>query len=136
MFVTHTPEDGDKQEWEFRPGQVRHGEMVMVENRAGTPWPNWLQNIKMGSGPARIVLIWHLLRREHPGVRWEDVERSVVDDDITVELSVDELERNRQEWRTAGGESAEGAHLVLAEFERQIADSRAKHGDGESGKAR
>lgn len=134
LYVTYTPEFGDKQEWEFNPGRVRASQQVMVEKRAGTSWMEWLNAVKAGPGPARRVLVWFLILREHSGVRWEDVDP--FDDEVLVELSVAELEKNRDSYLKGGGASNANHDLVMGMFDSQIAEAQAKFGgDGESGKA-
>lgn len=133
MFVTYTPEDGEKQTWEFVPGRVRVSEQVLVEKRADMRWAQWVEEIKIGLSSARRVLLWHLIRREHPGLRWEDTPDYCADE-LLVELSVQEL----SEWRDtvlklAGSE--EDREQMLAVIDGQIAESSAKHGDGATGKA-
>ncbi len=73
MIVTYAPEGGAAQRWEFNPQRVRASEAEAIEKRAGETWDAWLVGVQSGSMKARRVLLWHMLRRDHPTVRYEDV---------------------------------------------------------------
>lgn len=73
MFVTYKPEGEPEHVWEFDPSRVRMSELEMIEKRAGEKTEPWLQSLQMGSARARRVLLWHLLRQDHPTLRFEDV---------------------------------------------------------------
>lgn len=134
MFVTYTPEDGDKHVWEFKPGRVKPSEMSIMEKRTTQRWSEWLSDLKKGPGPARRALIWHLMRRDGHVIRWEDVEP--LDDEILIEQSVSELLENQAAYIKAGGPDLDpDAPYVLAMFERELAEARAKFGDDDAGKA-
>lgn len=132
MFVTYTPEDGDKREWEFRPGSVKASKQALIERKSGMAWDDWVTAVKVRTGPARRTLVWYLLSLEHPHIRWEDVD--VSDDEVLVELSVQELLQTREKYLSGAAEADPNASIVLAMIERDIAEARAKFGDGE-GKA-
>jgi hypothetical protein len=134
VFVTYTPDEGDKCEWEFKPGRVKASEQAIMEKRTGLSWTEWLTAVKKGPGPARRALIWHLMRRDGHNVRWEDIDP--FDDEVLVEQSVAELIENRDSYIKAGGPDLdENAAYVMAMFERELADARAKFGDDGPGKA-
>lgn len=134
MYVTYKPEDGEVQEWEFHPDRVRVSEQVMVEKRAGVRWDEWVQGVKLGRAESRRVLLWHLIRRRHPGLRWDDTPDFYAGE-LVVEQSVAELERNREAWVAAGGEANDDAPMVSAMFEREIEAARKSRGDEAAGKA-
>lgn len=134
MYVTYTPEDGDKREWSFRPGRVRVSEQVLIEKKSGMRWDEWVSNCKMGNASARRVLLWHLLRLEHPHYRFEDVPDFYADE-LLVELSVPELLEAREMFVKSGAADREDGRQMLDMMDAEIEESRAKYGDGESGKA-
>lgn len=95
MHVTYKPEDGTPQEWEFNPGRVRAGAAEVIEKRFGDSWEKFCAAVQQGSMRARRVLLWHLLTREHPGLRLEDVPDFYADE-VVVEHSVAELTELRE----------------------------------------
>lgn len=70
MIITFTPTDserGDPHVWEFDPKRVLSDEAELIERHWGNPWDHFVANAKMGSTAARKLLLWHLMRRDHPG---------------------------------------------------------------------
>lgn len=72
MLVTYSPEGAEPQSFKFRPREIRASEAEMIERRAGKSFEQWAQDVVNGSATARRVLLWHLLRRQHPALKWED----------------------------------------------------------------
>lgn len=73
MHITYKPEDGDRQEWDFDPDRVRSSLAEMIERKYGETWDQFCSGIQAGNMRSRRVLLWHLLRLEHPALRYEDV---------------------------------------------------------------
>lgn len=95
MIIVYSPEGGDKQQWEFAPGKVRSTEVERIEKRypGGDDvgyWPTFLADVNKGSVTARRVLLWHLIRRDHPTLRWEDTPDFYADE-LSVVMSLTEL---------------------------------------------
>lgn len=93
MFVTYKPEDpadGDCQEWTFTPGRIRASEAQILEREFGENWDNFAAGVQSGNMKARRVLLWHLLRRAHPLMKFADVP-DFFTSELTVEFEVSEL---------------------------------------------
>lgn len=93
MHITYAPEDQPAeaaQRWEFDPGRVRSVEAEMIEKRYGQNFDTWRNDVRAGSARARRVLLWHLLRRKHHTLRFEDVPDFLMAE-LVVEHSVAEL---------------------------------------------
>jgi len=90
MLVTYTPEDGDRQTWEFNPGRVRQSETEIIEKRYGKTYEAFKEGVTSGDSRARRVLLWHLLRRDHHTLRFEDTPDFFMDE-LVVEYSRDEM---------------------------------------------
>jgi hypothetical protein len=90
MHVTYSPEDGDRQEWTFKPGRVRSSEAATMEKAFGGTWDELTLGVQGGNTRARRVMLWHLLRREHARMLYEDTPDFYADE-LAVEFSVDEL---------------------------------------------
>lgn len=71
MIVTFDPTDhdrGDKHVWEWDPDRVFADEAEVIEAEwDGKPWDHFVMMAKAGATKARRLLLWHLLRTEHPG---------------------------------------------------------------------
>jgi hypothetical protein len=72
VIVTYTPADGEAREWEFDARRVPASQAERVERRYGGSFAKWSAEVQQGSARARRLLLWHLLCRDHPTLRWED----------------------------------------------------------------
>lgn len=131
MKVTYTPEDGDAQAWDFSHGRVRASEAEMCERRLeGTKWDAFEAELLQGSARARRVLLWHLLRRAHPGMRWEDTPDFCMGD-LVVEMDLADSRRYRD--RMAAMPPTPEVTAALSTMDAAIADLEAR--EGAEGKA-
>lgn len=96
MLVNYMPEDGDHQSWEFDPRRVRASEAVMIQKRFGGTWEEFRAAVLQGDVEARRVLLWHLIRRTHHTLRFEDTP-----DFYTAELIVQATRTELLEMRAA-----------------------------------
>lgn len=90
MHVTYKPEGGDVQRWTVDLGRIRQSEAELIEKRYGQNWEKFRADVQSGSARARRVLLWHLLRRQHHTLRFEDVPDFRVGE-LLVEHSAEEL---------------------------------------------
>jgi len=89
--VTYTPEDGDRQEWVWNPKRVRATEgQVLLREFGEKSWDLFVQAIRQNDLHARRVLLWHLMRRDHPLVKFTDTP-DFYTDELEVEMSSAEL---------------------------------------------
>jgi hypothetical protein len=95
MLVKYTPENGDAKEWEFDPERVRQSEAEQIEKRSGLAYGEWARAVGNGNSKACRVLLWHLMRRDHPSYRYEDVPDFYVSE-LVIDLAVSELQRIRE----------------------------------------
>ena len=72
MKVTYLPEGEPEQAYDFDPDRVRVAEAEMIEKRFGGTFQEWRAGITQGNARARRVLLWHLMRRTHHTLRYED----------------------------------------------------------------
>lgn len=101
MFVTYTPEDGETQRWEFSPGRVRQSDAALIEKQYGQTWERFCGDVQAGSIKARRVLLWHLMRRDHHTLRFEDVPDFYADE-VVIEHNASELASFRERLLKAG----------------------------------
>lgn len=98
MHVTYAPKstaDGDRQEWDVDLTDLRQSEAERIEREAGMTVDEFDQAVLAGNSRARKVLLWHLMREQHPKLSMRDVpdfRRS----ELELELSRVELERLRE----------------------------------------
>ncbi len=90
MDVTFKPEGQEPQVWGFNSGRVRAVEAEQIEARSGMKYEEWVVAVQQGSARARRVLLWHLIRRDHPKVRFEDTPDFFMDE-LEIEYDAAEL---------------------------------------------
>jgi hypothetical protein len=92
--------------WEFDPEEIPMAAADMIERRFDSERPSferWLSAVQGGSARARRVLLWYLLQRDHPKLRFEDVNPprgtvGVVYTKAEVAVMIDQVEgRKRQD---------------------------------------
>lgn len=136
MLITYTPEDNpaDRKSWEFIPGRVRQSEAAMIEKRYGQNWDKFVADIQGGNMTARRVLLWHLTRREHPALKFEDTPDFYADE-VVLEHTVSELQDIRARVEKAGLPAAD-TETALTLIDKQISDAEERDDlGGSSGKA-
>lgn len=90
MFVQFKPENGDPQQWDFKPEAVWEDDAELIEQHYGDNWDNFIDGLKSGRARARRVLLWHLTRQTHPKFAFVDTPRFRMGE-FTVEFSSAEL---------------------------------------------
>lgn len=123
MIVDYIPEGEEPQRFEFRPGRMRLAACAQIEFQykklAGEPktYQQFVEDIKTGSAVARRVLIHHLLRRQHPAIRIDDVDP--YEDEIVLTFHKAELQELRALVEKAS--NVPDKETVLARLDDEIA---------------
>lgn len=132
MYVTYKPTDGDAQRWEWNPDRVRQSEAELIEKRyGGKTWDQFKAGVMSGDSKARRVLLWHLLRRAHHTLRYEDTPDFYVGE-LVVEFNVAEIDLMRDRLMKASV-SDDDREQMLTGLDMLMADAIAL--DADLGKA-
>lgn len=93
MFLVYKPEDGEEQRWEYRPGRLRVMEMEAIEKHTGglAYATEFKAQLLKGQTAARRALLWTFLRRQHPTLKFADVD--FFDDELQLERTKGEVEQ-------------------------------------------
>lgn len=97
MKVIYTPEDGERQEFVFRPGELMSPEAEALEECGGSAWATFEEygeRFMAGSLKARRAALWILLRRSDPKLRFSDLVVQV--QELSVTYDEEELGRIRE----------------------------------------
>ena len=95
MYLVHTPEGGDEKRWEYNPRKLRATEREMLEAKSGKNFTEFTGLVLQGNSLCRRALLFLFLRREHPRIRWDDVDFGW--DELTLEYSRQELRQMREQ---------------------------------------
>ncbi|HEV2778696.1 MAG TPA: hypothetical protein VGX25_04775 [Actinophytocola sp.] len=131
MLVTYTPADGDEQRWEFHAGEVLAADAEAIERAFADTWDSWVMAVLKGGMRARRVLVWHLIKTQHPSLLFADTPNFRVDE-VKVEYDRDELQKIRDSVAEERKLDAATREQVLSWLDNQLA----KAPEGSGGKAR
>ena len=128
MHITYSPEDGDRQEWDFNPDRVRQSVAEVIERRFGGTWDEFKAGVQSGSMRARRALLWHLLSLQHPTLRYEDTPDFFAGE-LKVQFSVTELTELR-ELTLKANLSAEKREMALTAIDFEMSEAMAREESG------
>ncbi len=90
MYLRYTPEGSDTTEWVVNLGKLRTFDVEAIERVSGMAYgSDFKQNLMKGNGVARRALLWVMLRKAHPTLKYGDVD--FADDELVLQLDADEL---------------------------------------------
>jgi hypothetical protein len=139
MIVTLTVDGEPPKRWEWTPDDVRQREAEQIEAKSGVPFEKFNEQVLMGGARARRVLVWHLLRQDHPHLKLDDVDFRVRE--LQVEPEAAELREWREQLLSSKGNrlTEEQRETMLAAIDTELATMAAKSAQGnevqEEGKA-
>lgn len=133
MKIIYTPADGDEQRWDWDPKQVRAKDAELIETKADATWDEFQMQLLAGRMRARRVLLWFLLRKDHPALRLDDVDFAA--GEMKAEHTVAELQELRDGLVDAPNVPEDRREAALAILDKQIA-AQVDEGDEPVGKAR
>ncbi|MGP4084180.1 hypothetical protein [Streptomyces sp. KR55] len=130
MYLVYKPEGSDEpKRWRYQPKKLMSAEREMLERRTDRNFTQFTQDVVKGNSQCRRALLFMYLKREHPTIRYEDVDFAW--DELTLEHSKGEL----IEMRKSVVDSVPAAQLdaVLAKLDQEI--DEAYEDPDEEGKA-
>lgn len=110
MYLIYQPEgSGEPQRFKYKPNKLMSPEREMLERRTGQNFAEFTQSVLKGNSLCRRALLFLFLKREHPGVRWEDVDFAW--DELTLEYSRQEYQAMRDAIADNGAGPDQAAQL-------------------------
>lgn len=120
MKFVYKPEGAEPREWDFNPARLMNPEVEVIERHTGMAYGEWMEAVSKGSMLALHGLLYVLLKRTTPTLRWTDVQFCL--EDLGWELEHDEkveMVANLQALADAGDLDREG-HLQLEALRAEI----------------
>ncbi|WP_075662199.1 hypothetical protein [Streptomyces acidiscabies] len=117
MFLVYKPEgQAEPSRWKYDPRKIMSVEREWVERRCERNWSEFTKDVLQGNSLCRRALLFVFLKREHPTVKWDDVDFAW--DELELEYSKGEL----IQIRASVSESATGEERasVLAKLDEEI----------------
>lgn len=120
MYLVYQPEGAEEPtRWKYNPNKLMSAEREMLERRTGQNFAEFTQDVVKGNSVCRRALLFLYLKRDHPGVKYEDVDFAW--DELRLEYSKSEYREMREAMQKAlsGNELA----LALEQIDAEIADA-------------
>ncbi|QFZ75102.1 hypothetical protein GFH48_19135 [Streptomyces fagopyri] len=120
MYLVYSPEGSEEpKRWKYNPRKIMSAEREWVERRTERNWSEFTKDVVQGSSLCRRALLYVFLKREHPTVKWDDVDFAW--DELTLEYSKGEL----IEIRKTASETApaDQRDAVLEKLDGEIAEA-------------
>lgn len=119
MQFIYKPEGADPKTWEFKPTKMLSVEAEAIEDVTGWTYTEFGEKFMAGSTKAYHALLWVLLRRSTPGLKYDAVQFAM--DEISIDYSDEEKRALVAAMREAGDslDEEQRAHLeaLLAEVD-------------------
>nr|WP_222109120.1 hypothetical protein [Streptomyces cupreus] len=118
--MVYSPEGSEEpKRWKYNPRKIMSAEREWIERRTDRNWSEFTKDVVQGSSLCRRALLYTFLKREHPSVKWDDVDFAW--DELKLEYSKAEL----IELRATVAESASGDEraAVLEKLDAEIAEA-------------
>lgn len=112
LRLTYTPEGAPPETFDFDPDKVLSLEAEALENVGGEAWDSyadWLERIGTGNVRARRALLWVMLRRTNPELRFVDVVFRLDEFGIDDVTEPEPVGKENADDSTTAGESLERA---------------------------
>lgn len=90
MKVTYTPDESDEQVFDYNPNKLMSAEREALETRTGKSFNDFAMGILRGNALCRRALLHVLLKRQHPTLRFDDVDFCW--DELKIEMTKGEIE--------------------------------------------
>lgn len=122
MFLIYRPGDGDEQQWTFKPNKMPSHECEAIEKRTGWTYAEFGVQLQKGSALARRALLWAFLRRQHPVIRFEDLNPAY--GEVELEYDAAELETMLAQVEATSAMDADTKAAAVEQIRQQLADAR------------
>lgn len=130
MYLVYTPEGSDEpKRWKYQPKKLMSAEREMLERYTGRDFTDFSQAVLKGNSKCRRALLYLFLKREHPTLKFDDVDFAW--DELNLEHSKGELLAMRE--TVVDSVPADQLASVLEKLDEEIA--QAYEDPDEQGKA-
>lgn len=118
MYLVYKPDGGEEQRFPYKPQKLMSAEREALERRSRMDFADFTKGVLNGNAVCRRALLWVLLKREHPVLKYEDVDFSW--DELRLEYSKQEYELMRDQIIEAGNADPEQIDALNREIATAI----------------
>jgi hypothetical protein len=130
MLVIYEPVDGERQEFEYHPNELLSFDSEAIEDVGGPTWADYEEfgeRLSSGNLKARRAILWIMLRRQNPKLRFSDLVVRV--DEVNIDADADDLRTYLKRDNLTEAERAEAQALL----EERTGGASEPEGKGEPG---
>lgn len=133
MQFTYAPEGADPRSWEFEPKKLMNPEAEAIERHTGMPFAKWADAVTEGSVLALHGLLFVMLKRSNPTLKWDEVQFCL--DEVDFRLSDEESREAREALlkKAADGDLDDDERHLLTMLEAGADDAPAPDEGAEDG---
>lgn len=125
MRFVYKPEGADPRKWDFDPYKLMSPEVEVIERNTGYAFGEWVDQVGRGSFTAIHGLLFVLLKRGHPTLKWDEVQFCMADIDFEMDDEEKVATRQKLEEKAQNGPLTEAEAEVLRELQN-VEDSAPK----------
>jgi hypothetical protein len=121
MYLIHQPEGSEEPtRYKYNPRKLMSAEREMLERKTGKDFTDFTTSVLSGNSLCRRALLYMFQKRDHPTVKWDDVDFAW--DELRLEYSRQELLTMREQIaeNTSGDERAARLASIDEEIEKAI----------------
>lgn len=120
MYLVYAPEGSEEpKRWKYQPKKLMSAEREMLERYTGKNFTEFSQDVLKGNSKCRRALLYLYLKRDHPSIKFDDVDFAW--DELTLEHSKSELRLMRE--NIADSVPADQLAAVLEKLDEEIAEA-------------
>jgi len=120
MYLVYQPEGSEEpQRWKYLPKKLMSAERETIERLTGKNFTEFSQDVLKGNSRCRRALLFVYLKREHPTLKFDDVDFAW--DELTLEHSKGELLLMREQLPDSV--PPEQLETVRAKLDEEIAEA-------------
>ena len=120
MYLVYQPEGSEEpQRWKYLPKKLMSAERETIERLTGKNFTEFSQEVLKGNSRCRRALLFVYLKREHPTLKFDDVDFAW--DELTLEHSKGELLLMREQLPDSV--PPEQLETVRAKLDEEIAEA-------------
>lgn len=121
MQFVYKPEGADPLRWEFDPNRLMSPEVEVIERHTGLTFGEWADAVGRGSFTAIHGLLFVLLKRKHPTLKWDEVAFCMAEIDFEMDPEEQREAIAELEAKAANGPLTEAEADVLTELREALA---------------
>jgi hypothetical protein len=120
VYLVYKPEGSDEpKRWKYQPKKLMSPEREMLERFTGKNFTEFTQDVLKGNSRCRRALLYLYQKREHPTLKFDDVDFAW--EELTLEHSKGELLLMRE--NVAESVPADQLAAVLEKLDQEIAEA-------------